>query len=248
MDYDKTDMPPSFDAGRGYPPAVLSAWLDVVARHAEGTAIRDILDLGCGTGRFSGGLATRFRANVVAIDPSEKMLSVARSKTEGSVRFERAHAEEIPLGNATVDMVFISMVFHHFVDRAKALSECRRVLRTEGLVCLRAGTREQIGQVPYMAFFPRAREISARVLQSRDEIEAAFWSAGFRRVAQEVIMSQTAASWGEYAYRVSLRADSILTQLSDAEFSDGIARLETRVSRRNAEGPVVEPVDFFVFR
>jgi DMSO/TMAO reductase YedYZ molybdopterin-dependent catalytic subunit len=32
MDYDKTNMPAAYDAGRGYSPAVLGLWLDVISR------------------------------------------------------------------------------------------------------------------------------------------------------------------------------------------------------------------------
>ena len=66
MDYDKTAMPANYDSGRSYSPDVLAYWLNVVSRHANGAAIADILDLGCGTGRYSEGLATHFDARVIA--------------------------------------------------------------------------------------------------------------------------------------------------------------------------------------
>jgi ubiquinone/menaquinone biosynthesis C-methylase UbiE len=39
-----------------------------------------VLDLGCGTGRFSEALAAQFDAHVIGLDPSLKMLQVAREK------------------------------------------------------------------------------------------------------------------------------------------------------------------------
>src|SRR5258708_10217921 len=141
MDYDKTAMPANYDSGRSYSPDVLAYWLNVVSRHANGAAIADILDLGCGTGRYSEGLATHFDARVIAVDPSEKMLEVARTKATGRVRYERAQAEQLPLPPASVDMIFISMALHHFGDAQRALSECRRVLPPTTLSFLQAVTR-----------------------------------------------------------------------------------------------------------
>ncbi len=246
MDYDKTAMPANYDSGRSYSPDVLAYWLNVVSRHANGAAIADILDLGCGTGRYSEGLATHFDARVIAVDPSEKMLEVARTKATGRVRYERAQAEQLPLPPASVDMIFISMALHHFGDARRALSECRRVLRPTGLICLRAGTREQIERYPYVQFFPNSRAIIERVLQSKGEIEALFALAGFRLSDYELVSSQTAGSWPEYADKVSYRADSILTQLPDEEFDAGLKALRAYAATRH--DAVVEPVDFFVFR
>ena len=247
MDYDKTQMPASYDAGRSYPPPVLALWLDVVARHAAGIAVRDVLDLGCGTGRFSEGLARRFHANVIAVDPSEKMLAIARSKSANRVRYERAGAESLPLPADSVDIVFMSMVLHHFNDPLKALSECRRVLRPGGVVCLRAGTREQSAGVRYLEFFPSTWKILERTFQSRKEIENCFRQAGFVLARHESVLSEIAANWSEYAHKVSQRADSILIQLSDEEFENGMTRLRAHVPE-NSGSAVAEPVDFFVFR
>ena len=52
--------------------------------------------------------------SVVAIDPSEQMLARARSKPSVRVRYRRGSGEALPLADASVDMVFMSMVFHHF--------------------------------------------------------------------------------------------------------------------------------------
>ena len=90
----------------------------VIESHVDGGSISTILDLGCGTGRFSEGLANRFGARVVGIDPSEKMLDQARRKRQrNSIHYERGTAEAIPLADGTVDMIFMSMSFHHFRDR-----------------------------------------------------------------------------------------------------------------------------------
>jgi SAM-dependent methyltransferase len=122
MDYDKTNMPAAYDAGRSYSPAVLARWLDVISRRVAKSAVSEILDIGCGTGRYSTALAAHFDARVVAIDPSEKMLAQARKKAMERVSYERASGESLPLPDGSVDMVFMSMVFHHFDDPDRILT------------------------------------------------------------------------------------------------------------------------------
>ena len=247
MDYDQTDMPAAYDAGRAYSPAVLALWLDVVSRWVPNGA-SDILDIGCGTGRYSAALAEQFDARVIAVDPSEKMLAEARKKSTGRLRYARAAGEALPLPDACVNMVFMSMVFHHFDDPVQAVSECRRVLRRDGTVCLRAGTADRVGETPYLPFFPRSGAILNTAFHSQAAIEAIFIDAGFQLVGHELIRHEVAGNWKAYADRLAFRADSILVQLSDQEFEEGLAALHRHGVTAPPDEPVTELVDFLVFR
>src|SRR2546427_13252935 len=160
MDYDATDIAVSYDRGRDHGPEVLDLWMNVVSAHVKDQRIKTILDLGCGTGRFSEALAVHFDAEVIGIDPSKKMLEQARGKqTDPRVRYQVGRAEAIPLPDESVDLVFMSMIFHHPQDPALAARECRRVLRDGGIAFLRAGTRERISSYPYVDFFPASRPV-----------------------------------------------------------------------------------------
>ena len=248
MDYDQTTMPSAYDAGRRYAPEVLDFWLRTIAGAVSGQIIDDILDLGCGTGRFSAALAAHFGARVVGVDPSEKMLSEALRKGGDHVRFLRGFGEAVPLDDAAVDMVFMSMVFHHFDSPKRAAEECHRVLRDGGVACLRAGVTDRINGYPFLPFFPRTRSLLAKDLHSVTFIEETFSEAGFQRVHHEVVDSEVADSWDSYADKLAHRADSILVQLTDDEFADGLAALRDYSYRAPSDEPVIEPVDFFVFR
>ena len=89
MNYDQTAIPSAYDAGRSYRPAVLELWLGKLDSAIGTKRIDNILDLGCGTGRYSATLSDHFGAEVVAVDPSEKMLSEARRRQPARVRFLR---------------------------------------------------------------------------------------------------------------------------------------------------------------
>src|SRR5262245_6355441 len=138
MDYDATSLPDGYDRGRDHGPAVANLWMDAIAAHVGARPIHTILDVGCGTGRFSNSLATRFSACLVGIDPSRKMIVQARSKSaSGPMTYLRAGAEAVPLVDDSIDLVFISMAFHHFENHREAACESRRVLRSEGFVVVR---------------------------------------------------------------------------------------------------------------
>jgi len=157
VDYDQTCIPAGYDRGRDHGHEFLDLWMNVIASHVNRGSVRTILDLGCGTGRFCASLANRFGAIVVGLDPSEKMLAQARGKRErADVCYERGTAEAIPVAGRAVDLIFISMSFHHFRYPEGVAKECRRVLREDGTIVVRTGTREHISSYPYVPFFPPA--------------------------------------------------------------------------------------------
>ena len=69
MDYDATNLAAGYDRGRDHGPQVLNLWMNVVSSYVKDQHIETVLDLGCGTGRFSEALAICLDAQVVGLDP-----------------------------------------------------------------------------------------------------------------------------------------------------------------------------------
>jgi SAM-dependent methyltransferase len=94
------------------------------------------LDVGCGDGRHAVRLAERFGFAVTGIDPVERQVEVARRRSvrAGSVRFELGSAEQLPVADGTVDLVWCRDVLVHVADLERAYAEFRRVLRPGGRV------------------------------------------------------------------------------------------------------------------
>ena len=248
MDYDTTDIPVAYDRGRDHGPEVLHLWMNVVSSHVEGQRINTILDLGCGTGRFSEALAVRFDAEVIGVDPSKKMLEQARGKRrDRRIRYEIGRGESIPLPANSVDLIFMSMIFHHFDNPRLAARECRRVLRNRATGFLRAGTRERISSYPYVDFFPESRPILEECLPTNTFVREVFEAAGFRTITFEVVNQEIARNYANYAEKLSAGADSVLARLSPSEFAAGMQALRSHAAWIDDQA-VVEPIDVFVFR
>ena len=245
MDYDKTDMPAQYDRARSMPPPVLAMWLDRIAARLPARTIREIIDLGCGTGRFTRALAERFAADAIGIDPSEKMLAIAREKHDApSVSFRHGAGENMPAEDASADLVFLSMSYHHLTDPAAAARECRRVLRPRRFVCVRTSTADQ--RSPYAPFFPGYQEMADKILPKAAAITALFEANAFRTLSHELIAHPMAPNWADLADKAAFRADSILLRLPNASFVKGVLAMRAQAPPAPDEF-VGMNIDLFVF-
>ena len=98
-------------------------------------APRVVLDLGAGTGRVTRELKRRFpSALVIALDIAPGMLREARRNQTLWRRFARVcgDALRLPLADASVDIVFSSLVLQWCEPIGQALAEVRRVLSPAG--------------------------------------------------------------------------------------------------------------------
>lgn len=247
MNYDMTNIAASYDRGRGLDKSVIKLWMETLSSYAPGRC-NTILDLGCGTGRFSESLAAYFDAKVMGIDPSEKMLAQARTKrADDRVCFELGKGESIPLTDNSVDLVFMSMIFHHLDDPVRTVCECRRVLRDGGTVFVRTGTRELIPSYAYVDFFPASVPLLHERLPDQGFICKTFENAGFNTITSEIVMQEIAPSYAAYAEKLAAGADSILVDLTRSEFESGMNALLAH-AKQAGNCKVTERIDLLVFR
>ena len=90
------------------------------------------LDVGCGTGRWSIYLSSKF-SNVYAMDPSKAIFSAANlTKDIPGIHLLKASAENIPFEDNTFDLVISLGVLHHIPDTQKALNSIVKKVKGGG--------------------------------------------------------------------------------------------------------------------
>ena len=162
MIYDQTTVPRRYNKARTLQPDVMGVWIKEVQMMTRINEKSILLDLGCGTGRFSVPMAIHYGSTVIGIDPSDDMLSRAKSdsvRPGRRIRFAKGTAEDIPLDDESVDVVFMSMAIHHIQDMQSAVSEIARVLKGGGMLVIRNYITESLPLVPYLSFFSRSDEV-----------------------------------------------------------------------------------------
>ena len=247
MDYDQTDIATNYDKARAVPPETVLLWRGLLSAHIDRAALSLVIDLGCGTGRFSELLATHFAAQVIGIDPSQKMVDQARRKPAcGNVIYQHGSGEAIPLPGGCADLVFMSNVYHHLSDPDAAARECHRVLRPAGYVCIRNGTREM--DFLYRHFFPALQALIDCEVPTRREIESVFAAVGFTPVVNQVVTQIIAPDWQTFVEKSALRADSFLARLSNDDFQQGMVALRAHGDEIDQKAPVTEEMAWFVFK
>jgi len=116
---------------------------DRLIAHLQFTKLRParILDIGCGTGYFTGLLRDRFkRAPIVALDYAEAMVGIARKKCSRRLPwrtrtgFVAADALGLPFANARFDLVCSNLTMQWVINPQQMLAEMRRVLAPGGLI------------------------------------------------------------------------------------------------------------------
>ncbi|MDD3816806.1 MAG: bifunctional demethylmenaquinone methyltransferase/2-methoxy-6-polyprenyl-1,4-benzoquinol methylase UbiE [Thiovulaceae bacterium] len=104
-------------------------------------SIDRIVDVACGTGDMMDYWKSRAEkagvaiGEIIGVDPSVGMLDVAREKFP-KFNYHVAKATEIPLQDASADILSITYGIRNVVERQAALKEFHRVLKLGGLVVI----------------------------------------------------------------------------------------------------------------
>ncbi len=95
-----------------------------------------VLDLGCGTGRWTKYVAPKVGA-VEAVDPSEAVFSAAKLTDDlAHVRITQASVSNIPFADESFDFIICLGVLHHIPDTQQALTDLCKKLKKNGHILL----------------------------------------------------------------------------------------------------------------
>lgn len=241
-------MSAGYPSGRALSPETAATWTGIVAPFIrQGTNTR-ILDLGAGTGRFAELFARVFEAHVVGVEPSTAMLAAADRGAQPKLAYVAGSAEAIPLRNQSCELAWLSQVWHHIRDQQACARELRRILFSGSHVLVRGSFGDQLDGFPTLfRFWPGTEEI-CRQLPTIQHTVSVFEANGFMFTEHRRVDQATAPSLREFAERTRFRADTSLALISDSEFLEGQAAIETAAAHEHVPGPVIEKIELLVFR
>ena len=137
---------------------------------ADGNDDTHLLDLGCGTGRYSEALLDYLSnpLNLYCLDISEGMLRYCREKlyrhqNAKSCFFLQGEAASIPFDKGLLDFIVTFNAIHHF-DIPRFFAEAARVLKPDGCLGIYTRSRDQNDNTIWGQYFPGFAEKENRLL------------------------------------------------------------------------------------
>ena len=103
--------------------------------------LKEVIELGCGTGRFTKEIAGNAK-HIVTTDLSDEMLEVARIRLSSfpNVTVQKADCCRTSFRSAIFDTVFMVNLIHVLENPSDALRESYRILRNGGKLLIASGT------------------------------------------------------------------------------------------------------------
>jgi len=189
-----------------------------------------VLDVGCGPGTITAGLAARVpRGHVTGIDAVPDILGQAREAAGGRENVDFAVGDVYALGypGASFDVVHAHQVLQHLSDPVLALTEMRRVTRPGGLVAVRDGDYGAFTWYPEFPVLDEWRRLYMTVARANGgepnggrHLHAWARAAGFTDIACSS-SNWTYATEAERAWWGGLWADRVVKSAFAASALDG---------------------------
>jgi len=117
-------------------------FLELMGRRWGLSAVKSVLDVGCGVGHWGRCLAPLLSADctLTGIDREPQWVDEARKRSavlgKRAVSFVQGDAERLPFADESFDMVTCQTVMIHLKDPRVAMAEMIRVLRPGGLLVI----------------------------------------------------------------------------------------------------------------
>jgi SAM-dependent methyltransferase len=123
-----------------------------------------VLDVGCGPGTITVGLAARVAPGVVtAVELTDAALDLARAearqRNQANIAFATSDIHALDFPDDTFDVVHAHQVLQHVADPVQALRELRRVCVQDGIVAVRDADYAGFIWFPQLAALGRWREL-----------------------------------------------------------------------------------------
>jgi ubiquinone/menaquinone biosynthesis C-methylase UbiE len=202
-----------------------------------------IADVGCGGGIYSRAWLALGAREVIGVDSSPNMISVAEENCSdlSSVSFLIGDATNTGLTKNSVDVVFERALIHHLADIHSCLQESMRILKPGGTIIIQDRTPDDISfpgshehiRGYFFECFPQLLDVESGRRRTDEEVLNELAVVGFE-YADSITVWETRRvhpSKGELLEEIRQRKGrSILHELNDSEIESLVSFIEERLN------------------
>ncbi len=212
--------------------------VSALSRYGSIGAMSGVLEIGAGTGRFTVPLCRKTRAHITALDLSQDMLKLAKSK-EFSERIDwiRGSAESLPFASSTFDCIFMVFTLQHITDRTQTLREIYRVLRPQGRLIIGTASHGQFKREIVYRYFPDLLTIDLARFPTIPKLKSRLRNHCFDTVSSHYVNGKPAyLSKKEYLDWVVQKPLSTFSLLARKKYQEGLAKFtQAKLNREMRE-------------
>lgn len=254
-------IPENYDRYLG--PVIFEPYAEDLVSRLKGEKVERVLEIACGTGIVTRRLRDELPPGVeiIATDLNPDMFEFAKAKfrKHENVRWQQADASALPFSEASFDAVVCQFGFMFVPDKAAAMRESHRVLRSGGLLLFNvwdsfaANPFAEIAHTTIASFFdrdpPRFYEIPFSLHDSK-VVHELLQNAGFEEITS---FSETkpcrSASAKEFATGL-VRGNPVGTEATErgVDPNNLIEAVSKRLSERFGAAPFQSTMRAIVWR
>jgi ubiquinone/menaquinone biosynthesis C-methylase UbiE len=193
---------------------------------------RTVLEVGCGTGDYAAAMVRAGSCIVYALDPSREMLRHA-PELEALNRVQ-GHAGNLPVADATLDMIYSVNMIHHLGSVAPYFREAFRALKPGGVLCTATDSEAIIRRrKPLSLYWPSTVPVELGRYHDMEALNGEMTAAGFRALdSREGRSTFSITDAGPYRDK----AFSCLQLIPDDAFQSGLSAMEADLHTGPVEG------------
>ena len=213
-------------------PAPSDFWISRIVDLGKVGPESDVLDVGCGTGRFTVKIARSSGARMFALDSSSGMLKKAMARDgDRKIGWCLGDARLLPFGDSSFDCIYMTMVIHHIKSREAVLVAILRSLRS-GARCVILTTSHSAIRAHTLRQFPGVVAIDLKRFPKIPALKTAMRKIGFKNVRSSVLKhDEGEISVKAYCNMVRRKYISTLSLLGEDEFEAGFRVFQERMRR-----------------
>ena len=234
-------------------PALFAQWAPLLLDAAGVASGQSVLDVCCGTGILARTAADRVgpTGRVVGVDLSESMLTVAR-RLRPDLDWRRGDAADLPLPDASFDLVGCQSALMFLPDPTRALAEMGRAAGPQGTVALQvyASLADQPAYGPWVDLVaghagPEAINLLSTYWIHGDlaELRARFDAAGLVVTGVQTVRGVARFGSAEEMVRTEVEATPLVDRLDDSGYRRVIDESTELFDRFRTDAGVDLPID-----